>query len=215
MGPIGLAVDELLGRQEIVIKTLGSLKPLEDSPFGGATVDPEGRVILVIDPSRLMARRPGSAPTLDAASGPGGVTTESLETEADQGERGQSTILLVDDSLSVRKFVGRMLESAGYQVETAVDGEDGLRKASATNYQLIITDLEMPKLNGFEVVQALRSRPQTRQTPVLVMTTRAGDKHRQMAINMGATGYVAKPVDEQTMLREVQRWVGHASAIRK
>jgi chemosensory pili system protein ChpA (sensor histidine kinase/response regulator) len=215
MGPIGLAVDELLGRQEIVIKTLGSLKPLEDSPFGGATVDPEGRVILVIDPSRLMARRPGSAPTLDAASGPGGVATESLETEADQGERGQSTILLVDDSLSVRKFVGRMLESAGYQVETAVDGEDGLRKASATNYQLIITDLEMPKLNGFEVVQALRSRPQTRQTPVLVMTTRAGDKHRQMAINMGATGYVAKPVDEQTMLREVQRWVGHASAIRK
>jgi chemosensory pili system protein ChpA (sensor histidine kinase/response regulator) len=215
MGPIGLAVDELLGRQEIVIKTLGSLKPLEDSPFGGATVDPEGRVILVIDPSRLMARRLGSAPTLDAAAGPGGVATESLATEADQGERGQSTILLVDDSLSVRKFVGRMLESAGYQVETAVDGEDGLRKASATNYQLIITDLEMPKLNGFEVVQALRSRPQTRQTPVLVMTTRAGDKHRQMAINMGATGYVAKPVDEQTMLREVQRWVGHASAIRK
>lgn len=214
-GPIGLAVDELLGRQEIVIKTLGSLRPLEDSSFGGATVDPEGRVILVIDPSRLMARRPGSTAALDATPSAAGTTSESLETGVDQGERGQLAILLVDDSLSVRKFIGRMLESAGYQVETAVDGEDGLRKASTTNYQLIITDLEMPKLNGFEVVQALRSRPQTRQTPVLVMTTRAGDKHRQMAINMGASGYVAKPVDEQTLLREVQRWVGHASVIRK
>ena len=214
-GPIGLAVDELLGRQEIVIKTLGSLKPLEDSSFGGATVDTEGRVILVIDPSRLIARRSRFAPALEAPSGAAGAATGALDAGPDQDEQGQPAILLVDDSLSVRKFVGRMLESAGYQVETAVDGEDGLRKASATNYRLIITDLEMPKLNGFEVVQALRSRPQTRQTPVVVMTTRSGDKHRQMAINMGANAHIAKPVDEQMLISEVRRWVGQFPAIRK
>jgi chemosensory pili system protein ChpA (sensor histidine kinase/response regulator) len=108
-----------------------------------------------------------------------------------------------------------MLENAGYQVDTAVDGEDGLRKASARSYRLILTDLEMPKLNGFEVIQSLRSRPQTQQTPVVVMTTRAGDKHRQMAISIGATSYVAKPVEERALLQEVERWVGRAPAVRK
>lgn len=108
-----------------------------------------------------------------------------------------------------------MLENAGYQVDTAVDGEDGLRKAAAHAYRLIFTDLEMPKLNGFEVIQALRSRPQTQQTPVVVMTTRAGDKHRQMAISIGASSYVAKPVEERALLQEVERWVGRASVVRK
>ena len=210
-GPLGLAVDELLGRHEIVIKRLGSLKPLEESQFGGATVDPEGRVILVLDPSRLMTRRGGFLPgegTAPVASGDSSYRT------GPGSDRNQATILLVDDSLSIRKFVGRMLEIAGYQFDTAIDGEDGLRKASVGNYQLIITDLEMPKLNGFEVVQALRSRPQTKQTPVVVMTTRSGDKHRQLAMNMGANSHIAKPVDEQTLINEVRRWVGQASAVR-
>ncbi len=101
-----------------------------------------------------------------------------------------------------------MLESAGYRVDTAVDGEEGLTKASDTQYRLIITDLEMPRLNGFEVVQALRSRPPTRQTPVVVMTSRASNKHRDMAISIGATSYITKPVEERDMLQEVERLIG-------
>jgi len=124
-------------------------------------------------------------------------------------------LLLIDDSLSIRKFVGRMLESAGYEVDTAVDGEEGLRKASAQNYRLIITDLEMPKLNGYEVIQGLRSRPQTQQTPIIVMTTRAGDKHRQAALNIGANSYIAKPVEERVLIQEIERWIGNESAVRK
>lgn len=213
-GPVGLAVDELLGRQEIVIKTLGSLKPLEQSVFGGATIDPEGRVVLVIDPGRLMARDHEAA--IVAASQDVPLLTDSTGASEEQ-EEGQAgaPILLIDDSLSIRKFVGRMLENAGYQVDTAVDGEDGLRKASAQSYRLIFTDLEMPKLNGFEVIQALRSRPQTQQTPVVVMTTRAGDKHRQMALSIGASSYVAKPVEERALLQEVERWVGRPRTVRK
>ncbi|TKS61907.1 MAG: hypothetical protein EWM72_00032 [Nitrospira sp.] len=214
-GPIGLAVDELLGRQEIVIKSLGSLKPLERSFFGGATIDPEGRVILVLDPSRLGARESRESAALAASSETALLTGGTITQEAEQDEQVGAPILLVDDSLSIRKFVGRMLESAGYQVDTAVDGEDGLRKASAASYRLIITDLEMPKLNGFEVVQALRSRPQTQQTPVVVMTTRAGDKHRQMAINIGANSYISKPVEERALLNEVERWIGRAPAVRR
>ena len=140
----------------------------------------------------------------------------SREPDPETADRSQQRpLLLIDDSLSIRKFVGRMLESAGYTVDTAVDGEEGLRKASAQVYRLIITDLEMPKLNGFEVIQALRGRPQTQHTPILVMTTRAGEKHRQMAINIGASGYIAKPVEERALIQEIQHWLGVQSTVQK
>lgn len=213
-GMLGLLVDELLGRQEIVIKPLGAFKSLDRSYFGGATIDPEGRVVLVLDPARLLAR------VGQAVEAPGSLPEEIENSRVPQVEASDSissdqAILLVDDSLSIRKFVSRMLESAGYRVDTAVDGEDGLRKASVKNYLLIITDLEMPKLNGYEVIQGLRSRPQTQQTPIIVMTSRAGDKHRQMAINIGASSYIAKPVDERALIQEVERWIGKETVARK
>lgn len=214
-GIVGLAVDELLGRQEIVIKSLGTLSLMTRSLFGGATIDPEGRVILVLDPSRLAAseRRASVvlAEGLQSAASVGPFSNEAPTLDQRQGPQ----ILLVDDSLSIRKFVGKMLESAGYHIETAVDGEDGLRKATIGTYRLVITDLELPKLNGFEVVQALRSHPKTEHTPVIVMTTRAGDKHRQMAHTIGASAYIAKPVEERILLQEIERWVGRASGRRE
>jgi chemosensory pili system protein ChpA (sensor histidine kinase/response regulator) len=215
-GMIGVMVDELLGRQEIVIKPLGSLKSLDRSSFGGATIDPEGRVVLVLDPVRLLARG-GQAATVPELSSHATASADSLVpyVEASVPKVSERLILLIDDSLSIRKFVGRMLESAGYQVDTAVDGEEGLRMASAQNYRLIITDLEMPKLNGFEVIQGLRSREQTQQTPVIVMTTRAGDKHRQMALNIGASSYIAKPVEERALIQEIERWIGKEAAVRQ
>jgi len=214
-GMIGILVDELLGRQEIVIKPLGSFKSLDRSSFGGATIDPEGRVVLVLDPARLLVRDAHVAAVPELTSDT--TATDSLVPYAEVPELKASTqlLLLIDDSLSIRKFVGRMLESAGYEVDTAVDGEEGLRKASAQNYRLIITDLEMPKLNGYEVIQGLRSRPQTQQTPIIVMTTRAGDKHRQAALNIGANSYIAKPVEERALIQEIERWIGNESVVRK
>ena len=215
-GPIGLAVDELLGRQEIVIKPIASLKVLERSSFGGATIDPEGRVILVIDPARLVGADEIAAPSLFVAGANNQNTDADIPSEESAEQPGiERKILLIDDSLSIRKFVGRMLETAGYDVDTAVDGEEGLRKASAKPYRLILTDLEMPKLNGYEVIQALRSRPQTQHTPIIVMTTRAGDKHRQMALNIGASSYIAKPVEERALIHELERWIGQESTARK
>jgi chemosensory pili system protein ChpA (sensor histidine kinase/response regulator) len=213
-GMLGLLVDELLGRQEIVIKPLGTFKSLDRSYFGGATIDPEGRVVLVLDPARLLVR--GGQAVAAPESLPEEIADSLVpQVEAPDSITPNQAILLVDDSLSIRKFVSRMLESAGYRVDTAVDGEDGLRKASVKNYRLIITDLEMPKLNGYEVIQGLRSRPQTLQTPIIVMTSRAGDKHRQMAINIGASSYIAKPVDERSLIHEVERWIGKETVVRK
>ncbi len=121
--------------------------------------------------------------------------------------------MLIDDSVSVRKIVGRMLESAGYTVDTAVDGEEGIRKAAEKAYRMVITDLEIPKCNGYEIIQALRSRSHTQRTPIAVMTTRAGDKHRRLAIEMGANCYIVKPVSERVLLQEVERWAGQAETI--
>lgn len=215
-GMIGLLVDELLGRQEIVIKPLGSFKSLDRSSFGGATIDPEGRVVLVLDPARLLAREAQAAAvpelSLDTTASADSVVPYA---EVPEPKASEQLLLLIDDSLSIRKFVGRMLESAGYKVDTAVDGEEGLRKASAQNYRLILTDLEMPKLNGYEVIQGLRSRAQTQQTPIIVMTTRAGDKHRQMALNIGASSYIAKPVEERALIQEIERWIGKEAAARQ
>ncbi len=215
-GMTGLLVDELLGRQEIVIKPLGSFKSLDRSSFGGATIDPEGRVILVLDPARLLAREapPAAVPELSSDATASGDSLVPY-VEAPEPKASKQLILLIDDSLSIRKFVGRMLESAGYEVDTAVDGEEGLRRASAQNYRLIITDLEMPKLNGYEVIQGLRSRAQTQQIPIIVMTTRAGDKHRQMALNIGASAYIAKPVEERALILEIERWIGKEAAAHK
>jgi chemosensory pili system protein ChpA (sensor histidine kinase/response regulator) len=215
VGMIGIVVDELLGRQEIVVKPLGSLKPLERSSFGGATIDPEGRVVLVLDPARLLSRERENAavPELSVQATTSGDSLIPY-VETSESKATERLLLLIDDSLSIRKFVGRMLESAGYVVHTAVDGEEGLRKASAECYRLIITDLEMPKLNGYEVIQGLRSREQTQQIPVIVMTTRAGDKHRQMALNIGANSYIAKPVEERALIQEVERWIGKDAAVR-
>src|SRR5437899_3793815 len=149
------------------------------------TIDPEGQVVLAKDvPSRLQR----------------------------EGEKEDPGILLVDDSLSVRTLIGRMLEAAGYKVQTAADGEEGLRKATAASFQVIIADLEMPKMNGYELIQALRNRPETKSTPIIVMTTRADGKHRQLAQSLGVFSYLIKPVDERALINEISQFMSAPTA---
>ncbi len=206
-GVLGLEVDALLGLQEIVIKTLGSLRLFQGSSYSGATIDPEGRVVLVIDPANLLGA-PERVHALSNAVALQDVLRLEMGDEAAGPAPGDDRgLLLIDDSLSVRKFIGRMLEAAGYQVQTASDGEEGLRKASATSFRLIITDLEMPKMNGYELIQALRDRPETKATPIIVMTTRAGDKHRQLVQSLGVSSYITKPVEERALIREISQFV--------
>jgi chemosensory pili system protein ChpA (sensor histidine kinase/response regulator) len=160
--------------------------------------------MLVLDVERLLAER-------SILRMREGTSLKPVEA-APVSDRAAARILLIDDSLSVRKFVGRMIESAGYPVDTAVDGAEGLRKAAAEPYRLIITDLEMPKMNGYEVIQSLRELPHTRSTPIIVMTTRAADKHRQMAMKLGATAYIAKPIEERALMLHIEQCLEMAEA---
>jgi chemosensory pili system protein ChpA (sensor histidine kinase/response regulator) len=122
-----------------------------------------------------------------------------------------SHVLLVDDSVSVRKFVGHMLEKGGLRVVTASDGAEALERLAETAFQVVITDLEMPRVNGFELIQDLRRRPATRDVPVVVLTTRAGAKHLDLARWLGVDHYLAKPVEEEAFVRLITSLAGTAA----
>jgi len=187
--PFGVAVDELLGKEEIVIKSLGAF--LEGvGPFSGATISGEGRVILLLDPTLLR----------DAATE---VPARSVAEPVPSTE-GRPRVMLVDDSVSIRKFVGQMLEKAGFRVITAVDGQDALQQLLDQSADVIVTDLEMPRVNGYALIEDLKRRPATREVPVIVLTSRAGDKHVKLAQRLGVHHYVAKPVDEETFVQLVR-----------
>lgn len=184
--PFGVVVDELLGKEEIVIKSLGALVD-GVGPFSGATISGEGRVILLLDPTLLRgaaSRKPADA-SLDAADR-------------------RPSVMLVDDSISIRKFVGQMLEKAGFRVFTAIDGQDALEQLVEQTVDVVVTDLEMPRLNGYALIEDLRRRPTTREVPVVVMTTRAGEKHVGLARRLGVRHYITKPVDERSFVRTVE-----------
>jgi chemosensory pili system protein ChpA (sensor histidine kinase/response regulator) len=189
--PFGVVVDELLGKEEIVIKGLGALVD-GVGPFSGATISGEGRVILLLDPTLLRE----VAPRTPAAPG--------REPAAFEHADRRPTVMLVDDSVSIRKFVGQMLEKAGFQVVTATDGHDALEQLVERTVDVVVTDLEMPRINGYALIEDLRRRPATREVPVIVMTTRAGAKHVGLARRLGVRHYITKPVDEQAFVRIVE-----------
>ncbi len=111
--------------------------------------------------------------------------------------------LLVDDSISVRKFVGAMLQRAGFAVLTAGDGAEALDVLARSTVDVLVTDLEMPRVNGYELIEELRRRPATRELPVVVLTTRAGERHVAVARGLGVEHYATKPVDERGFVRLV------------
>jgi DNA-binding response OmpR family regulator len=110
----------------------------------------------------------------------------------------------VDDSISIRKFVGQMLEKAHFEVITANDGAEALRRLADTAVDAVITDLEMPRVSGYELIEDLRARASTRVVPVVVLTTRAGAKHVSVARRLGIAHYVTKPVDEEAFVRLIR-----------
>jgi chemosensory pili system protein ChpA (sensor histidine kinase/response regulator) len=191
--PLAVAVDELLGKEDVVIKSLGGL--LERvGPFAGATISGAGRVILLVDPSRL-------AEAAEAARQPGRAAAGARTRGAVSARARARRILLVDDSISIRKFVGQMLEKAGFEVITANDGAEALRRLDDTAVDAVITDLEMPRISGYELIEDLRARASTRTLPVVVLTTRAGAKHVNLARRLGIAHYVTKPVEEGAFVR--------------
>jgi chemosensory pili system protein ChpA (sensor histidine kinase/response regulator) len=214
---VGIVVEEVIRKDEIVIKNLGEyLRNVK--LFPGATIAPDGSLIMLVDVNRLIAgesieRRPLSTSATAARiffPGATAVALGEIPEEAIEPLPQEKVVVLADDSISVRKFVGRMLEKAGYRVKLAGDGLEALEIASQTACDLVVTDLEMPRTNGYELIAHLKQSPTTRNMPVMVVTSRAGAKHKDKALLQGAADFLVKPVQEETFIAAVQRLIGTA-----
>ena len=212
---VGVVVEEVLGKDEIVIKNLGDyLRRVK--LFPGTTIAPDGSLILLIDLNRLVSgdaadrnALPASSPAARVfAPGAEAVAAGSIPAEAVDPIANDRVVVVADDSISVRKFVGRMLEKAGYRVKLASDGLEASEIVAQVGCHLVITDLEMPRMNGYELMAQLRQDPVTRRIPVLVVTSRAGAKHRDRAMKEGAMGFLTKPVQEDQLIATVESLIG-------
>src|SRR5438876_923087 len=212
---IGLVVEEVLGKDEIVIKNLGEyLRRVK--LFPGTTIAPDGSLILLIDLNRMVATEPSEHRQIQAsasaarifAPGSAAIASGSIPSEAIDRVAQERVIVVADDSISVRKFVGRMLEKNGYRVKLAADGLEAAELVTQHGCHLVITDLEMPRMTGYELMVQLRQSPSTRRIPVMVVTSRAGAKHRDRAIKEGATAFLTKPVQEDQLIAAVEQLIG-------
>ncbi len=212
---IGLIVEEVVGKDEIVIKSLGEyLRRVK--LFPGTTIAPDGSLILLIDLNRMVATEPAEHRALQAsasaarvfAPGAAAVAKGSIPSGAIDRVQQEKVIVIADDSISVRKFVGHMLEKAGYRVKLASDGLEAAEMVSQFGCHLVVTDLEMPRMTGYELMVQLRQSAATRRIPVLVVTSRAGAKHRDRAMKEGAAAFLTKPVQEEQLLAVVEQLIG-------
>jgi two-component system, chemotaxis family, chemotaxis protein CheY len=118
------------------------------------------------------------------------------------------SVLTVDDSASIRQMVAFTLKSAGYEVLEGVDGEDGLSKAKGRTVDLVLTDQNMPRMDGITLIRTLRGLPQYRSTPILILTTESSDAMKAAGRSAGATGWLVKPFDPQKLLEVVKKVLG-------
>jgi chemosensory pili system protein ChpA (sensor histidine kinase/response regulator) len=220
-----LQVDAVLGQEEIVVKSLGDV--LAGHPvFAGVTVRGSGELALIIDVPGLLQNRgrqgasdaerrrsvarrqpAASAPDDDAAGAAARseATAPPSVVEAATPARALR-VLFIDDSLSVRKFAQLTLADLGAEVTVAVDGVDGLAKIREGAFDLVFTDLEMPRMHGFELIRQVRFLPAYRDLPIVVVTSRSGSKHQQQAREVGATAYLTKPFTAQNLDAILTRW---------
>lgn len=193
---IALQIDELKGNQEVVVKNIGA-QLARVVGIAGATVLADGQVVLILNPVALASRQP--AASVQSAV-PVAVAPEPSVTAV-------PTVMVVDDSLTVRKITSRLLNREGYEVVLAKDGVDALEQLIEVMPDVILSDIEMPRMDGFDLLRNIRSDERLKHLPVIMITSRTADKHRNYAIEIGASHYLGKPYDEEELLRLVAGYV--------
>jgi chemosensory pili system protein ChpA (sensor histidine kinase/response regulator) len=189
---LAVQVDDVQGNREVVIKNIG---PQLSRMIGisGATVLGSGEIVLILNPVALslqMAHHPAAQPAPDAA-GPARPAGRD------------SVIMVVDDSLTVRKVTQRLLEREGYRVILAKDGVDALEHLQETIPDLMLVDIEMPRMDGFDLTRNIRGNDSTQSVPIIMITSRTADKHRNYALDLGVNAYFGKPFQEDMLLAAI------------
>ncbi len=189
-------VDRLVGQRDVVLKGLNRLLPHLPA-VAGASVEPDGSVLVVLDPPGLIQRARHAAP----------VTT--ARPSADGAQATRRRILVVDDALTVRELQRSILERAGFDVRVANDGKQALSRLAEEPSDLVLTDIEMPNMDGFGLTEAIRAHPSLTNIPVLILSSRSSETDRQRGLDAGADGYIIKSgFDEGSLLAAVNRLLG-------
>jgi chemosensory pili system protein ChpA (sensor histidine kinase/response regulator) len=188
---LAVHVDQIVRNQEVVLKNIGP--QLARVPgIAGATVLGTGQVVLIVNPVRLNAG--GRIATVLRQIPPPKVVPAKAPA---------LHVMVVDDSLTVRRISERLLEREGYQVSTAKDGVDAIQQMHEVIPDLIIADIEMPRMDGFELSKQLRSDPRTRSIPIIMVTSRMAEKHRRHALELGVEAFFGKPYDDEELLGRI------------
>ena len=201
-GIAAIHVDEMIGNQEVVVKNIGP-QLARVSGISGATVLGTGEIVLIINPVQL-AMRPEVT----------GVESD-ISDERVIGDRPRTTlpvtarsstplVMIVDDSLTVRKVTSRLLQREGFDVVTAKDGVDALQVLEDQTPDAILLDIEMPRMDGFEFTKAMKAEPKNAHIPIIMITSRTAEKHRNRAAELGVDLYLGKPYQEEELLRNLR-----------
>jgi two-component system chemotaxis sensor kinase CheA len=193
---VGFIVDEIVGEEEVFIKNLGKhLGKVKN--VSGAIIMPTGEVVVVLDIADLIAH---------SALSPLSLTGNKRAPELKRKER---RILVVEDAFSIRELEKTILETRGYLVDTAVDGMDALDQMTGAHYDLIVSDIEMPRMDGFELCRALKEKEGYKDIPFVMVTALQKEEDKRRGMEVGAAAYIVKSTFEQTnLLDTIERLVG-------
>jgi len=193
-----VAIDQVLGNREIVVKPVG-LQIASVPGIYGATITGDGRVVVILDVAPLVRRYQANP-------------LKPIAPAAQATDRQAPLVMVVDDSLTMRKVTGRILERHNFEVAVARDGIEALERLEERVPDLMLLDIEMPRMDGYELATAMRADPRYKGVPIVMITSRSGDKHRQRAFEIGVQRYLGKPYQELDLMRNVYDLLGIARA---
>ena len=200
-------VTQVIGSKEVVVKSAGAQLSVVPGIFG-ATIMGDGRVVVILDLAPLVRHGVAlrQAPELAAE-------LELLEPVVEPAARRQPLVMVVDDSITMRKVTTRVLERSNFDVFTAKDGLDAVEQLQDRMPDVILLDIEMPRMDGYEVATYIRNDQRLKHIPIIMITSRTGEKHRQRALEVGVDRYLGKPYQETDLLKNVQDALtaGHAN----
>ncbi|MBV8886273.1 MAG: response regulator [Chroococcidiopsidaceae cyanobacterium CP_BM_RX_35] len=199
---VGIQVERYWGEQEVTVRQVTGSIAMPPG-FTSCTILGDGRVVPLVDVSGLMhwIDAHGRTPRPH-------LVPQNLHPQATAALSHKETVMVVDDSINVRRFLALTLEKAGYCVEQAKDGQDALEKLqTGLPIQAIVCDIEMPRLDGYGFLAHIKSQPSYKHLPVVMLTSRSGEKHRQLAMNLGAAAYFSKPFREQELLQTLKQLI--------
>jgi len=210
---LAIHVDEVLGNQEVVVKNLGP--QLSRLPgLAGMSVLASGAVVLIYNPVALATVFGDKAYELQLAAAQPGAAGEVAQTLAPQPGTIHAAVdvplvLVVDDSITVRRVTQRLLRREGYRVALAADGLQALEQLALERPAVVLSDIEMPRMDGFDLARNIRADAKLRDLPIIMITSRIAEKHREHARELGVDHYLGKPYSEDELLGLVREYCSH------